>query len=96
MRRGETIFEVNPHLLEEVERGIASEGSNLSGVSARCTWDPVGDWTDESDTPRISELGEDPEYLMEVYFLKALFNNVSSSKNLSCMSVCAITVFDKV
>lgn len=57
MRRGETIFEVNPLLMEEVERGIDTEGSNLSGVCARCSWDPVGDWTDETDTPRISQIG---------------------------------------
>ncbi|XP_072178025.1 suppressor of fused homolog [Diadema setosum] len=56
MRRGETIFEVNPHLMEEVEHGIETEGSNLSGVSARCSWEPVGDWTNEGDTPRISQL----------------------------------------
>ncbi|XP_796446.2 suppressor of fused homolog [Strongylocentrotus purpuratus] len=56
MRRGETIFEVNPLLMEEVERGIDTEGSNLSGVCARCSWDPVGDWTDETDTPRISQI----------------------------------------
>ena len=49
MRRGETIFELNPHLQDEVERGIDMDGSNLSGVSARCSWqegedsDPGGD-----------------------------------------------------
>ena len=49
MRRGETIFELNPHLQDEVERGIDVDGSNLSGVSARCSWqeaddiDPTGD-----------------------------------------------------
>jgi suppressor of fused-like protein len=38
MRRGETIFELDPELQEAVDDGIATQGSNLSGVSARCTW----------------------------------------------------------
>ena len=38
MRRGETIFELEPELQEAVEDGIATQGSNLSGVSARCDW----------------------------------------------------------
>lgn len=38
MRRGESIFEINSNAHEEVERGFELEGSNLSGVSARCQW----------------------------------------------------------
>lgn len=38
MRRGESIFELDPNAHEEVERGFEVEGSNLSGVSARCSW----------------------------------------------------------
>lgn len=38
MRRGESIFEIDPNAHEEVERGFELEGSNLSGVSARCSW----------------------------------------------------------
>ncbi|XP_054168726.1 suppressor of fused homolog [Oppia nitens] len=38
MRRGETIFELDPQLKEAVDDGIATQGSNLSGVSARCSW----------------------------------------------------------
>ncbi|CAG2160262.1 unnamed protein product [Oppiella nova] len=38
MRRGETIFELEPELQEAVDDGIATQGSNLSGVSARCDW----------------------------------------------------------
>lgn len=38
MRRGETIFEVDPEIQEAVDDGIAVEGSNLSGVSAKCSW----------------------------------------------------------
>ncbi|KAK2175561.1 hypothetical protein NP493_726g01043 [Ridgeia piscesae] len=39
MRRGETIFETEPQLQDEVERGIEEEGSNLSGVTSRCSWE---------------------------------------------------------
>lgn len=38
MRRGESMFELDLNAQEIVERGIESEGSNLSGVSARCSW----------------------------------------------------------
>ncbi|XP_078079256.1 suppressor of fused homolog isoform X3 [Mustelus asterias] len=38
MRRGETIFESDPHLQERVDKGIETDGSNLSGVSAKCAW----------------------------------------------------------
>ncbi|KAG8282827.1 hypothetical protein J6590_028799 [Homalodisca vitripennis] len=38
MRRGENILELDPAAQEEVDRGIEEDGSNLSGVSARCSW----------------------------------------------------------
>jgi len=38
MRRGETMFELDVTAQEEVDRGIEEDGSNLSGVSARCSW----------------------------------------------------------
>lgn len=38
MRRGESMFEIDLNAHEEVERGFETEGSNLSGVSARCSW----------------------------------------------------------
>lgn len=38
MRRGASIFELDPEVLESVEDGIAAEGSNLSGVTAKCSW----------------------------------------------------------
>lgn len=38
MRRGESIFELDLNAHDEVERGFELEGSNLSGVSARCSW----------------------------------------------------------
>lgn len=51
MQRARTIFEINPRLTDKVEEGIVSEGSNLSGVSARCAWDEAteSDWEDDDD-----------------------------------------------
>lgn len=39
MDRIESIFEINPELQEIVQTGIKQEGSNLSGVSAKCWWE---------------------------------------------------------
>ncbi|KAK7076285.1 hypothetical protein SK128_007168, partial [Halocaridina rubra] len=39
MRRGESIYEIEPSVAEEIENGIENEGSNLSGVSAKITWE---------------------------------------------------------
>ncbi|KAI2797402.1 hypothetical protein BLOT_015496 [Blomia tropicalis] len=41
MRRGETIFEIDPNLKESVDEGIELEGSNLSGVSAKCSYSKI-------------------------------------------------------
>ncbi|KAJ4431518.1 hypothetical protein ANN_20116, partial [Periplaneta americana] len=41
MRRGESMLELDLAAQEEVEKGIENEGSNLSGVSARCSWADV-------------------------------------------------------
>ena len=41
MRRGESMLELDLAAQEEVERGIETDGSNLSGVSARCSWADV-------------------------------------------------------
>lgn len=38
MRRGETIFEIDPETREKVDEGVAEEGSNLSGVSAKFSY----------------------------------------------------------
>ncbi|ELU09419.1 hypothetical protein CAPTEDRAFT_156783 [Capitella teleta] len=45
MRRGETIFDLNPQLQEEVDQGIEIEGSNLSGVTSCCSWEQLSDYT---------------------------------------------------
>lgn len=39
MRRGESIFELDPQTQDTIEGGIEMEGSNLSGVSSRCSWE---------------------------------------------------------
>ncbi|XP_078479346.1 suppressor of fused homolog [Lampetra planeri] len=38
MRRGESVFEIDPQLQERVDVGVEREGSNLSGVSGRLAW----------------------------------------------------------
>ena len=38
MRRGESIYDLDPAVAEEIENGIENEGSNLSGVSAKLSW----------------------------------------------------------
>ncbi|XP_041368591.1 suppressor of fused homolog [Gigantopelta aegis] len=43
MRRGETVFEMDPTLQDRVDHGIETEGSNLSGVSSKCSWEELGD-----------------------------------------------------
>ncbi|XP_070540904.1 suppressor of fused homolog [Ptychodera flava] len=60
MRRGESIFDIDPHLQEMVDRGIETDGSNLSGVSAKCSWQDWDDFSGESsgteqNTPQISK-----------------------------------------
>ena len=43
MRRRETIFEIDSSIREAVDDGIAAEGSNLSGVTAKCSWKECDD-----------------------------------------------------
>ncbi len=50
MRRGESLFEVKPEARGLVEEGVATEGSQLSGVSALCGW--------EHDAPAIYSIVE--------------------------------------
>ncbi|CAG2121402.1 unnamed protein product, partial [Medioppia subpectinata] len=62
MRRGETIFELEPELQEAVDDGIATQGSNLSGVSARCDWseDSVSS-DDKHSEPENEDNGNDSD-----------------------------------
>lgn len=39
MRRGESMFDVDPSVHDEIAEGIKSEGSNLCGISADCSWE---------------------------------------------------------
>lgn len=64
MRRGESIFQLDPEVRDAVEDGIASEGSNLSGVTAKCSWTDLKD--DEVSANGDTELDEDrPEAATE-------------------------------
>lgn len=39
MRRGESMFDVDPSVHDEIAEGIKTEGSNLCGISADCSWE---------------------------------------------------------
>ncbi|XP_050728038.1 suppressor of fused homolog isoform X2 [Eriocheir sinensis] len=65
MRRGESIYELEPSVAEEVENGIENEGSNLSGVSSRIIWaetelgstmTPLSAYSPKTQTEQESEL----------------------------------------
>ncbi|KAJ8317173.1 hypothetical protein KUTeg_005077 [Tegillarca granosa] len=47
MRRGENVFDIEPRLQEQVDQGIETEGSNLSGVNSKCSWEEPGDLGDD-------------------------------------------------
>lgn len=38
MRRGESMQEIDPGCIDIINEGIEKDGSNLSGVTARCSW----------------------------------------------------------
>lgn len=63
MRRGESIYELDPSVAEEVENGIENDGSNLSGVSARLAWteDEASSLPPLSSQPPRSETDADSE-----------------------------------
>nr|BAC33095.1 unnamed protein product [Mus musculus] len=64
MRRGETIFEIDPHLQQErVDKGIETDGSNLSGVSAKCAWDDLSRPPEDEEDSRSICLGTQPRRL---------------------------------
>jgi suppressor of fused-like protein len=41
MRRGESIFELDPSFQQAVEDGLHRDGSDLTGVSGSCSWEDV-------------------------------------------------------
>lgn len=53
LRRGESVFDVDPCAKDIVDIGVASEGSNLSGIQAWCWWSEWGDYSEEG-TPTAS------------------------------------------
>uniref|UniRef100_A0A8C4W2X4 Suppressor of fused homolog n=1 Tax=Gopherus evgoodei TaxID=1825980 RepID=A0A8C4W2X4_9SAUR len=63
MRRGETIFEIDPHLQERVDKGIETDGSNLSGVSAKCAWDDLSRPPEDDEDSRSICIGTQPRRL---------------------------------
>uniref|UniRef100_A0A3Q1MDV1 Suppressor of fused homolog n=1 Tax=Bos taurus TaxID=9913 RepID=A0A3Q1MDV1_BOVIN len=63
MRRGETIFEIDPHLQERVDKGIETDGSNLSGVSAKCAWDDLSRPPEDDEDSRSICVGAQPRRL---------------------------------
>ncbi|MGH0128574.1 UNVERIFIED_CONTAM: hypothetical protein FKN15_030163, partial [Acipenser sinensis] len=66
MRRGETIFEIDPHLQQErVDKGIETDGSNLSGVSAKCAWEDLSRPPDDEDDSRSICVGSQPRRLSD-------------------------------
>ncbi|XP_026792887.1 suppressor of fused homolog isoform X2 [Pangasianodon hypophthalmus] len=65
MRRGETIFDIDPHLQERVDKGIETDGSNLSGVSAKCAWDDLSRPPEDEDDSRSICIGSQPRRLSE-------------------------------
>ncbi|KAJ8418100.1 hypothetical protein AAFF_G00138090 [Aldrovandia affinis] len=66
MRRGETIFDIDPHLQQErVDKGIETDGSNLSGVSAKCSWDDLSRPPEDEDDSRSICVGSQPRRLSD-------------------------------
>uniref|UniRef100_A0A9J8CJ30 Suppressor of fused homolog n=1 Tax=Cyprinus carpio carpio TaxID=630221 RepID=A0A9J8CJ30_CYPCA len=66
MRRGETIFDIDPHMQQErVDKGIETDGSNLSGVSAKCAWDDLSRPPEDEDDSRSICIGSQPRRLSD-------------------------------
>lgn len=48
---------------ERVDKGIETDGSNLSGVSAKCAWDDLSRPPEDDDDSRSICLGTQPRRL---------------------------------
>ncbi|XP_029343842.1 suppressor of fused homolog [Acyrthosiphon pisum] len=48
MRRGESMFDVDPSVHDEITEGIKTEGSNLCGISAHCSWEELNNRCDKA------------------------------------------------
>lgn len=80
MRRGESIFELDPNAHEEVERGFETEGSNLSGVSARCDWAEQDSSKlmslDKKDCDNVGRISEEESEQIRNTLQKGLHSNL--------------------
>ncbi|MBN3284624.1 SUFU protein, partial [Polyodon spathula] len=66
MRRGETIFEIDPHLqVRPVDKGMETDGSNLSGVSAKCAWEDLSRPPEDEEDSRSICVGSQPRRLSD-------------------------------
>lgn len=50
---------------ERVDQGIETEGSNLSGVSAKCVWDDLSRPPEDEEDSRSICIGSQPRRLSE-------------------------------
>lgn len=65
MRRGESIYELDPSVAEEVENGIENDGSNLSGVSARLAW------TEDEASSLVSEFFSFSSFILFLFLFSS-------------------------
>ncbi|XP_071542344.1 suppressor of fused homolog isoform X2 [Panulirus ornatus] len=94
MRRGESIYELEPSVAEEVENGIESEGSNLSGVSARIAWaeaelgnmDPSSLLSPRIDTDRESESSPRITHVESEQIKSTLQKGLMQGANKGCIN----------
>ena len=67
VRRGETMYDIDPSLRDRVDDGIDNDGSNLSGVTSRCGWEELpyasasdgGGYADDEASLRHNEHDDD-------------------------------------
>lgn len=85
MRRGESIFELDLNAHDEVDRGFELEGSNLSGVSARCSWA-------EQDHNKLDIINFKDEHIEEIR-LKPSFPPSFNSGNNECICFYYLLLF---
>lgn len=50
---------------ERVDKGIETDGSNLSGVSAKCAWDDLSRPPEDEDDSRSICIGSQPRRLSD-------------------------------
>uniref|UniRef100_A0AAY4E2H7 Suppressor of fused homolog n=1 Tax=Denticeps clupeoides TaxID=299321 RepID=A0AAY4E2H7_9TELE len=65
MRRGETVFDIDPHLQDSIDKGVETDGSNLSGVSAKCSWEDVSRPPEDEDDSRSICIASQPRRLSD-------------------------------